>query len=636
MTPQSSSGKKETGANDDRHQSTRRTDSTYEIVGPEPSTIDSDFSFMKTHGRGRLHRSKSKWTTHQEKWNYLQHFYSDHYRQLLKEAADLPSQKLEEAVSERLDPSQIGSVLWTSAEKMNLFDSLARRGRFDLSAISVASGSKSVVEIQAYLRELHDSMTESRYLRHHEAGFMVAEIPAAVQISSKVERLLEKASDALCMYQEQYENVAGRKAHGEYWLTDRSTALAYERDLNSEVGSQGRDHVPFPAIDFFHLPEFFELSENVFMNQSNPTSEHNWRKLAISGERPAATYDCLADLYNIVVSLTRRLIQTTMFITKARLRAHRHEKYGPANLVKFQDAVAAINVLKLERDSFNRWRAAPRRCGLWVIELRHGRGYTKAPLTYEEIETALARRSAKRRGRYQDFDISEGLTSSEEAAEDIEDDDSMESDKISEIDDEDNNYSESENSSPLSRQSPSDQLGSEEDISYQIVDDEDSERSVDISTHPSSSMKRKYDELQMERQREIYAEQTDLIASNAEEARLLRRLGHFSEPGIGRDASRSSAEKQSFPPKNEDQGVDWNETFSPRHEWEDHTEPMRSDFFAHTLQERKRFKMHAEPFDGNGKYELLSHDGEVDHNDTSDLLEVMETECLDVTIGEDK
>lgn len=553
------------------------------LVGPQPDLADTDLLFTSLH-RGRL-RGKSRWKTREDKWNFLQQFYSDDYQQLLREEAESYAQGLEDEIDKSSDLTHFGGVSWTSTEKRNLFNVLGKKGRFDLPAISVAVGSKSVIEIQTYLQKVRDSIWHLQCFAPHDASIVFAKIPAAVEIGTDTESTLERAADALCMYQEHYESTAGRKAHGDFWLTDSETAQKYESEIDPEPDFENREPQLFPARFLFNLPTFFKLSENIFMNQSHPTNEQNWRNLAVSGERPAATHDCLADLYNIVVSLTRRLVQTAIFVTRARLRAYRHERRTPANFVKYQDAVTAVDVLKLKRDSFKYWRTAPRRCGISVANVYHGRGFVKRPMTYNEAEIALGEPIAKRRRSDRTSSASEDETSSAEAIRGENDDSVDAGDGLLKHEE---GYSGSESSLPSSRRASSYPSATENDPNPKALDDENCKNLDTESIH--SSVATEDDEFQMEDRCEAYAEQIDLAMSHTEDARLLGLLGYDSRSGTNSQSVIPLGEEQNSPPQCECRPADWKDTFSPRSMWEDYTKPVDTEFFTHPQEEQMHVK----------------------------------------------
>lgn len=574
---------------------------------------DHDLPILQSQRKGRR---KSKQTTYQEKWNYCQQFYSDNYRQLLKDESDLVPQQQDIAEGDNLESSQVGSVSWTPAEKQSFFNTLARKGRLDISSISAALGSKSVVEVQAYLRLIQDSLNDKFLFSPKEARIGLEEIPTANEIDCEAEHMLEKAADALCMYQEQYENAAGEKVHGNRWLINYEDARKDEDGRDASPSSNiDEDPESFPARDLFQLPNFFELSENVFMNRSTPASDQNWRKLAVSGERPAATFDFLAELHNIVLSVSRRLIQTSLFVAQTRLRASRYEMYAPAKLVKHQDVVAAVDVLKMKRDSFAFWQKAPRRCGLQVVKVRHGRGFNKHPLSYEDVETALSKRSKKRRGRRQSSTESEDYTSSEETSAETSTEGST-TDQDSEDGDATRSKSASEHdadglSTPSFPPFRSTLPSRREETHKARVSSDDTDSDHTDATESDSSF---------ESRQHARANTVDLIASRAENLRLLRLLQDDSSPVPDTDTHNTTPPPppppcpipQSPPPPQRPDHQhtyqyppivpttpsqaqtkrtltkfkDWKDTFLPRAEWEENGELLPPERFLRTEEER--------------------------------------------------
>lgn len=95
----------------------------------------------------------------------------------------------------------------------------------------------------------------------------------------------------------------------------------------------------------------------------------------------------------IVVSVTKRLVQTALIQATSRLRSQRlRVKKNSIPLVKKRDVLTAIGILGLKRDGQERWRGVARRCGLRVYEgkwsrYRHNRSRREVP--WDQVERVM-------------------------------------------------------------------------------------------------------------------------------------------------------------------------------------------------------------------------------------------------------
>jgi RNA polymerase I-specific transcription initiation factor RRN5 len=137
---------------------------------------------------------------------------------------------------------------------------------------------------------------------------------------------------------------------------------------------------------------WLQLSERFFMNFGESKLEDNWINLAYKGESPSITCDAFADFHAIAVSITRRLIQSSVFFALSRIRSMRSNIHQRASVVKARDVRAALRVLDMKRNSFEFWIGVARRCNLDVADIRHKKGWEAHYMNYNEVEDALSGR----------------------------------------------------------------------------------------------------------------------------------------------------------------------------------------------------------------------------------------------------
>ncbi|OQN97036.1 hypothetical protein B0A48_16840 [Cryoendolithus antarcticus] len=320
-----------------------------------------------------------------------------------------------------LPSSQIGGSFWSSSEKSALFGQLSRHGAGEVRQIADAVGTKSEPEVKAYLVLLDAGVRELEATSRPNDLFTLSEIPAAAELDAKLGINLDDSAADLSQRVFDAESRAERKLHGEWWCIDDETAGKLElltgtalpdevdstsTDNASEASSDKSDEsppsspgkqatLPTPAARLLKPTEFLNLSRTLFMNSADPT-DSNWRTIASTDSTstgPAIFRTAFDDFHNLAVSVTRRLVQTTIFQATSRLRAHADVRTAPN--VHGRDVSAALAILGMPADAKHYWATAARRCKVNVFtdssKYRDGRPSTKTgvQITWDETETAL-------------------------------------------------------------------------------------------------------------------------------------------------------------------------------------------------------------------------------------------------------
>lgn len=279
-----------------------------------------------------------------------------------------------------LSSSRLGLTPWSSLEKQQFFAALARLGRHNLPAITARIGSKSLIEVQHYMASLLDDLRlRSRCSRR--IAVELAEIPAAVEFSQPCCHAQEEAADIISLKQEQVEAAREEEKWGRYW--DVTPAVAEQLDR----GDVSVDSPP-RAVELFHLENWIELSARLFMNSSIPSN--NW--YFVGNEMPSMWATTFDDFYALAVSVTRRLVQATLFVSMSRIRAKREVVPTTRNYVRKRDVEAAIASLGMAPNAQSLWLGCARRLRLAVYldpPYRH-REEEEPPMSYEAVEAALA------------------------------------------------------------------------------------------------------------------------------------------------------------------------------------------------------------------------------------------------------
>ncbi|WEW57126.1 hypothetical protein PRK78_002586 [Emydomyces testavorans] len=316
--------------------------------------------------------------------------------------------------------SQYGVVSWTPREKTAFFAALAKKGKDAIPEIAALVGTKCQMEVRHYLDLLQRSFHVHHAMDQGVKGISLSDIPAAYEVSNECCLALEHVAKASCLRDEQAHNVAGRRKHGDFWLVDYEVAAYVEEELEpepdaelesiSEAESQTefqqtselqpenksrdsddtvRTHGIFATAKLLKLSNWIRLSERIFMNPGTRCIEDNWNNICLKDESPALTCDAFSDFYALTISITRRLIQSTIFFALSRIRAIKRPYVDPRNLVKKEDVFAAVQVLKMKHNAKAFWAGSARRCSLDVRHTKSGEKYKTVLLSYDEVEALL-------------------------------------------------------------------------------------------------------------------------------------------------------------------------------------------------------------------------------------------------------
>ncbi|KAL1850618.1 hypothetical protein Plec18170_006903 [Paecilomyces lecythidis] len=319
------------------------------------------------------------------------------YRQLLKDMINDVSgiPKFDEA--ETHQPTQNGAVTWSSSEKDVFFNTLARKGMDGISDISKAIGTKSELEVLDYIKLLQSGLEHQHLLERHTRTIVLGDVPAAAEISQECCEALDEFAEVLSLEEQASEDTLGRKAHQDNWIIDHERAEQIEQQLETQEPSDGQAESSIAlSAGLLNITRWIKLSERCFMNFGGSRMEDNWVNIAYADESPSLTCDAFADFYALAVTITRRLVQSSIFFAMSRIRDISWGNREIARVVKPRDVRAALDVLNMKSDTFDFWIGVARRCNLDVADIRHRKGWTTNYMSYDEVETALSGSIASR------------------------------------------------------------------------------------------------------------------------------------------------------------------------------------------------------------------------------------------------
>lgn len=317
-----------------------------------------------------------------------------------------------------LEASYILGSYWTSDEKQRFFDYLATKGRHDLPGISEGVGTKSIVEVRAYLKALEEGLRDVRvYVRRLEAAeqcgdegseeggdkeegdmeqqedevalIQYEDIPAAMEISREMEKLLNRHAEELEKKMLKEEVVREKERWGEErWKVGSKEVVNIEEfsakgDVNDTALSSQQTPPP-PETELLKTHNLLKLSRSFFMlykpHPDNPLSQ-------INGDEgnPAIRLTTLGDLRNLAVSLTQKLVQASLFIAQNRIASSLlSDRLVPS--VRASDVRVAVGVMGLMGEGKGKkefWVDWVKRSGVRV------NGRRGAEITLEEAQREL-------------------------------------------------------------------------------------------------------------------------------------------------------------------------------------------------------------------------------------------------------
>ncbi|MCJ1256489.1 hypothetical protein MMC24_004310 [Lignoscripta atroalba] len=479
-------------------------------------------------------------------------FYSDGYRRLLNDVIYDAATASERHDSVQLPSSQIGITLWSPEEKEKLLCGLSRKGRINVHAIASAVGTKSVPEVDVYVRLLHQAMLDQHLQERHHGMLGFAEIPAAFEIGSECTVALDEAADALSTLQRHGEEEIERKKHGKLWLLDESTADLLDND-DGEIEPEEM----VPAFEVLDLKRFLELSRRIFMNSKN--LEENWISYAAQDEAPSIMCTTFLDFYSLVVSITRRLVQSSIFFALSRIKATDSSSYTHRRAVKKNDISVALKVLGVPVDSRRFWTGVARRGNLNVYEKIRTNKETRTRLQYDEVERLLCQASER-----------EGTSSVAISDEEAVVPSQVDSSGSSSSDEEPMHEDYDVESVPYD--DPSDMSGNE--FSFRHL-------------HYNSAKHRAKSAERLEKDQDTYADALDHQASLEEEQRLWKILRRKPPQKIKPEdielPNRPNTER-----KVKEDLTDWRDWVDYRSEWETYETPVPAESFERNRRLRKR------------------------------------------------
>lgn len=450
--------------------------------------------------------------------------------------------------------SQYGSVVWTSTEKEAFFNALDRKGKGSIKELAAAVGTKSELEVLEYLRRLHHAL-KILYNSGSQLGCMpvLSDVPAATEISQEGCELLNDYADVLVLKESLTEAHTGKQQYGDHWNITSAVALDLMDVVDGEDDGSVRGDLRLAAT-LLHVPEWIQLSRGLFMNFGGTKEEDHWKNIVKSKQNitaqkqtPSMTADSVVDFYSLAVSITRRLVQSSIFFAMSRLRGANRTGRDRKEHIRIPDVRAAIEVLNMKHRRPNFVHTA-RRNEVGIADIHNRKDWVPTLFTYDEVEEIIDKSEWT---RYRNDAAIPGAVSLDS---DEDDEDGSESD--------DPNDENVEEASDEQETEPESSLESE--VIY--VDSSPTRESSAISSPLSSS-----DELEMDPE-ETHADIADEAVSHREEAMFLRLMDQAVPSTLDETMKEEEVEDQRSAPSERrarENVLDWRGRILYRSEWEE-------------------------------------------------------------------
>lgn len=491
----------------------------------------------RSRGRPRGNKSIKKLTSSQSRVKDLKSSYSDDYRKLFNSTVlEISSNKSLE--TNKLKESQIGVTLWSPREKGQFFCSLARRGRQDIRGIAIDIGSKSESEVYVYSDLLRKAAADQQLYEPTKNILDTSKMEAAHEVGEDCCAALNVAAEALSGLQQIEEERSERKRHKDLAILTPRIARWVERGMVGPEESKDEVTQQIPAASLLNLMNFLAVSKRYFMN--SVVAENNWRSYsARKNESPSIMYTAFSDFHALSISITQRLVQSSLLLAMSRRRTLRH--YTPHTYVRRRDVIAALNVLGMKIDARSFWARAARRCKLRVYDKVRHRQVSGKRYSYIEVERILS-------------------------------DNMIRSSSSPEMTAEDASSSMSRQGGPLLKSSASisERWVSSDLVSIEVGGSGALSNGGDLSATPSDFANRQdYKPERRDQVQDAYAENLDQEASRDEERHLWKMLGEDPsekvEPGLVELPKAPISTR-----KDKDELVDWRDWVDYAGDWETH------------------------------------------------------------------
>lgn len=303
--------------------------------------------------------------------------------------------------------TQNGAVIWTATEKEMLFHVLDRKGKNGIRDIAAAIGTKSELEVMDYIKLLQRGLEGQHILERQLKTIILGDVSAAAEISQECCAELDIYAHALVMKEDSAIMQESRKKFS--GNNGVLTEIEARKLLTQDEESQGNFNLPAGLLK---LPTWIRLSQELFMNFGGSREQESWSHHAQpEDESPVIYGETFMDFYALAMSLTKRLVQSSIFFAMARLRDTEQTGRERSQLVRKKDVRAAMDILNLKPLPQNHFLGIARQHRLAIADDELNPG---TQLSYEEAEEILNAEDENEDTGSEESDTDPVITSSSE------------------------------------------------------------------------------------------------------------------------------------------------------------------------------------------------------------------------------
>ena len=523
----------------------------------DPASVSSEKSstpfYDRSRGPGRPRKRKTTATStsSQPRLKHLKGSYNDDYRGLFNSTVKEIASNTSSEVGNVLQGCRIGVTVWSPEEKAAFFRALTRRGRQDIRGIATDIGSKSESEVYIYSDLLYKASKEQQTYETRKHSLDTSKLEAALEVRDDCCAALDLAAEALSALQQNEEERAEKERHKDLALLNPRIARWVECCMIAPEGGKEEVLQQIPAARMLNLVNFLALSKRLFMN--SVLAEDNWRSYTSRETKsPSIMYTAFSDFHALSISITQRLVQSSLFFAMSRLRAVSVTgNYTPRSHVRRRDVMTALNVLGMRTDAKAFWARTARKCKLRVYDrVRHRQVFGKK-YSYLEVERIL----------------SPSMICDPDSSEITHEDASTSTSRGS--------RSMTESSASEREDSPSSDLMSIEAYESRTLPNDDY-----LSASPLDPIDtRVHKQRGHDQSQDAYVEAVDLHASRNEERRLWEMLGQ--DPTKKLEPVDVKLPLGPFPKRKDKEPLsDWRDWVDYAGDWETHETPLLGSSFA--------------------------------------------------------
>ncbi|KAJ5736385.1 uncharacterized protein N7483_001510 [Penicillium malachiteum] len=328
----------------------------------------------------------------QSRWDRLDALVTQLNPNSLAQYKDLLDEYIYDVAAVRANPNeaqysmtQNGAVSWTSREKHLLFKVLDKKGKNGIRQMAATIGTKSEVEVADYLSLLHRGLESQHILEPKIDTIVMGDIPSAIELSKECCEELDRYAQGLVMREDIDQELACRSVYAENALIGVTEGKALvAKEINPPL--RGSIH---HAANLLNVPMWPQLSAQFFMNFGGHRAEDSWTNIVKSRKESPGIYgDALMDFYALTMSITRRLMQSTIFFAMARLRAMSGIGRARRYVVRKRDVRAAVDVLNMKHDRAGFFVDVSRRNRITITDDLDEHGEPRL-ISYDEAEDIL-------------------------------------------------------------------------------------------------------------------------------------------------------------------------------------------------------------------------------------------------------